>query len=255
MVQEQGRVLIGTSGWAYDDWDGVFYPGDISGTERLTHYATRFNTVEIDSTFYAIPARGTVQGWYQRTPDDFVFSAKFPRSVTHEARLVHASDDAMRFVETMSELAEKLGALVLQLPPAMKVDAIDDLERFFEGLPDGYAYAVEVRDRSWLRDEFADLLKRWRVALVLTDGQYLERFWRVTSQICYIRWLGRWRAFEHFDRVQADRSEELAWWVPRIRHFVEHGGTVLGYVNNNYTGHSPATAEELVHMLEPASRR
>ncbi|TXD37606.1 DUF72 domain-containing protein [Lujinxingia vulgaris] len=250
-MTQPGRALIGTSGWSYDDWDGVFYPRGVSGTERLTHYATRFKTVEIDSTFYAIPSRSTVQGWYSRTPDDFIFSAKFPRSVTHEARLVHAGEDAMRFVETMSELGEKLGVLVLQLPPSFSIEEFDALARFFEGLPDGYAYAVEVRHRSWLVDEFADLLKRWRVSVVLTDGEYLERFWRVTSQICYIRWLGHWKAFEHFDRVQADRSEELSWWVPRIQHFVERGGTVLGYVNNHFSGHSPATADQLVEMLAP----
>lgn len=238
-----GRALLGTCGWAYDDWDEVFYPPGTKGRERLVRYAERFSTVEIDSTFYAIPARERVQSWRERSPEGFLFSAKFPRSITHEARLVGCGDEAATFVDVMSELGDRMGPLLIQLPPSMTVRRFRALEAFLEGLPDGYAYAVEVRHRSWLVEPFADLLKRWNVALVLTDGGHLKRFWRVTSRVVYIRWLGQWNAFERYDRLQAPIDDAIEWWVPRMRHVMDHGGIVVGYANNNFAGYSPAVVE------------
>ncbi|MFU8802553.1 MAG: DUF72 domain-containing protein [Bradymonadaceae bacterium] len=245
MSESDSKIWLGTSGWSYDDWNGVFYPPGTSQKDRLVHYAGQFNTVEIDSTFYARPAMKTVQGWYERTPDDFIFAAKFPRSITHDARLIHCEHEAIDFVGVMSELGEKLGPLLLQLPPSLTASSFDDLAGLFEGLPDGYAYAVEVRHGSWLIDEFADLLKRWNVALTLTSCGHLERFWRVTSRIAYVRWLGQWDAMDRFDEVQIDRSEDIAWWVPRIKHFLDQGGVVFGYVNNHYAGHAPTTVRQI----------
>lgn len=244
-----GKVLLGTCGWAYDDWDEVFYPADVSGTDRLRYYARHFPTVEIDSTFYAIPARETVRGWRERTPEGFVFSAKFPRQITHEARLVGCGDRAATFVDVMSELGDRLGTLLIQLPPSLGAGAFDQLARFLEGLPDGYSYAVEVRHRSWLTDRFAQLLKRWQVAVVLPDGEHLERFWRVTSRVVYLRWLGRWDAFGQYDRLQRPIDDALDWWLPRIEHALDHGATVLGYVNNNFAGYAPGVVEQLRERL------
>ncbi|MGM0556050.1 MAG: DUF72 domain-containing protein [Myxococcota bacterium] len=235
------HLYLGTAGWAYDDWDGVFYPAGTSSTGRLSYYASRFRTVEVDSTFYATPARTTVRSWHARTPDDFIFSAKFPKTVTHEARLADCGTEAATFVDVMSELAGKLGPMLLQLPPSLTVDAFDDLARMLEGLPDGHMYAVEVRHRSWLNQEYADLLKRWNVAMVLTCGDHLGRFWRATSRVAYIRWMGKHDVLQRFDEEQIERDEQLDWWAPRVAHFLDRGGVVFGYVNNNYTGHSPAT--------------
>lgn len=243
------NLYLGSAGWSYDDWEGPFYPPGTSQLDRLSHYASRFRTVEIDSTFYGIPALSTVQGWYQRTPEDFVFSAKFPSSITHEAELIDCADETYRFVETMSELGEKLGPLLLQFSPSFGADRMNDLEAFLEGLPDGLMYAVEIRHPSWLMDDFANLLKRWNVALCLPSAGRLHRFWRVTSRFAYIRWLGRQNVLDRFDEVQIDRTEDIEWWVPRIRHFLDYGGMVFGYVNNNYSGHSPVTVREIARRV------
>lgn len=244
------RLFLGSAGWSYDDWEGPFYPPGLESSERILHYAQRFRTVEIDSTFYGIPRLKTVQNWYRRTPDDFVFAAKFPRRITHEARLVNASDDTYGFIETMSELGEKLGPLLLQFPPSFTASSFGDLERYLTGLPDGLLYAVEVRHPSWLTDEFADLLKAWGVALCLPcSGGHLKKFWRTTSRVVYIRWLGQHADFDQFDRRQRDRSEDLEWWIPRIRHILDQGGTVFGYVNNHYEGHSPETLKRIEELL------
>ena len=246
------NLYVGTAGWSYDDWNDVFYPKGTTSRGRLEYYSGRFRTVEIDSTFYAIPARETVRSWYQRTPEKFVFAAKFPREVTHEARLVNCGTEAATFVDVMQELDDKLGPLLIQMPPSFKVDKFDDLARFLEGLPDGLAYAVEVRHRSWLVEEFSDLLRRWNVAMTLTCGGHLGRFWRATSRIAYVRWLGEFGAVERFDHPQLDRTEEIAWWAPRMAHFLDRGGVVFGYANNNYTGFAPHAVECIERELEDA---
>lgn len=248
------RFFMGSAGWSYDDWEGPFYPEGLASTDRIKTYSSYFRSVEIDSTFYGIPRMRTVQNWYERTPDDFVFAAKFPARITHEARLINVSDDTYGFIETMTELGEKLGPLLLQFPPSFTAASFDDLERFLTGLPDGLLYAVEVRHPSWLNDRFADLLETWGVAMCLTcSGGHLKKFWRTTSRVAYIRWLGNHNDFEHFDRRQRDRSEDLEWWIPRIRHFLGQGGTVFGYVNNHYEGHSPETLKTIAKMIETAT--
>ncbi len=246
------QLYLGTSGWSYDDWDGVFYPAGTASSARLPRYASRFRTVEIDSTFYACPSRRTVQSWHQRTPSGFVFAAKFPRAVTHEARLDGCGAEAATFVDVMTELGPRLGPLLVQLPPSFTVDQFDVLARFLEGLPDGLMYAVEVRHRSWLTEEYAALLRRWNVAMTLTCGGHLGRFWRVTSRIAYVRWLGEHDAFDSYQGLQRERDEELAWWAPRMAHFLDRGGTIFGYANNNYEGHSPQTVRRLERQVEAA---
>ncbi len=239
------RLYLGTAGWSYDDWNGAFYPSGTSSRARLPYYARQFRSVEIDSTFYASPSRRTVQSWRQRSPEGFVFSAKFPRAITHEARLVGCGTEAATFIEVMSELGNRQGPLLIQLPPSFTVDRFDDLARFLELLPDGLMYAVEVRHRSWLIDEYAELLERWKVAMTLTCGGQLGRFWRATSSIAYMRWLGGHNAFESYDHLQEPRDEELDWWAPRMAHFLDRGGTIFGYANNNYEGFSPETSRRV----------
>lgn len=246
------QLYLGSAGWSYNDWRGSFYPDKTPASARLGYYATQFRTVEIDSTFYGIPRLETVQSWYQKTPAGFIFSPKFPRAITHQARLVGCGSLATTFIETMQELGPKLGPMLLQLPPSFRAERFDDLARFLEGLPDGLIYAVEVRDRSWLSEDFSQLLKRWRVAMVLSCGGRLGRFWRATSRVAYIRWLGQHGAFQSYDKPQADRAEEIAWWAARMAHFLERGGTIFGYANNNYEGFSPWSARRLEAQIDAA---
>lgn len=239
------HLYLGTSGWSYADWKGSFYPPKTSSKERLEFYAQQYKSVEINSTFYGMPTLQTVQSWRMQSPEGFVFSAKFPRAITHQARLVNCGGLATTFIETMQELGDRLGPLLLQLPPSLDAGSFDDLGRFLEGLPDGLIYAVEVRHRSWLTEEYAELLRRWQVAMVLTCGSHLGRFWRATSRVAYIRWLGVHDAFEGYSSLQAERNEEIAWWTARMAHFLDRGGTIFGYANNNYEGFSPKTVRRI----------
>ncbi|MDQ4106813.1 MAG: DUF72 domain-containing protein [Actinomycetota bacterium] len=143
-----GRVLppepglyLGTSGWSYADWEGSLYPEGLPAASRLAEYVKRYATVEIDSTFYGTPRRSTVQKWREVAPEGFLFAAKFPQEITHEKNLVGCGELAANFVRTMELLGDRLGPLLLQLPPSFSVEGMYVLERFLEALPEG-RYAV-----------------------------------------------------------------------------------------------------------------
>src|SRR5215218_6390880 len=134
------NLYLGTSGWSYADWEGTLYPEGIPPGSRLAEYARHYATVEIDSTFYGTPRRSTVEKWREIVPAGFLFAAKVPQELTHERNLV----------QTMQALEDRLGPLLLQLPPSFTVEGMGVLEDFLSTLPQGPRYAVEVRHRSWL---------------------------------------------------------------------------------------------------------
>jgi uncharacterized protein YecE (DUF72 family) len=244
-----GRLLLGTQGFSFDDWVGPFYPAGTSKSDYLEAYARQFPSVEIDSTFYAAPRESVVHGWRQRTPPGFVFSAKFPRLITHDKKLDRADVDAAAFVARMKFLREKLGVLTLQFAYDFTPDLFDRLDSFLGRLPDGPRYAVEVRNRAWLEADFGEMLSQHNVALVLQDLHYMPKLDWVTADFVMIRWLGRRKDIGVFDRVQLDRTEELAGWATRVQAFLDEGLDVYGYFNNHYAGHSPSSVRQFADML------
>src|SRR5919107_1477937 len=189
------NLYLGTSGWSYSDWEGTLYPEALPSASRLAEYVKRFATVEIDSTFYGTPRRSTVQKWREVAPDGFLFAAKFPQEVTHESNLVGSEAEAERFVRTMSELGDKLGPLLLQLPPSFTVEGMGVLEDFLKGLPEGFRYAVEVRHRGWLGSDLPEMLRDGGVPLGLTNRRGMPRVAEATTDRPYIRWLANRREF------------------------------------------------------------
>ena len=143
-------LYLGTSGWSYADWEGTLYPEGLPAGSRLAEYAKHYATVEIDSTFYGTPRRSTVEKWREVAPEGFLFAAKVPQEITHEKNLVDCEALTENFVRTMELLGDRLGPLLLQLPPSFAVEGMGVLEDFLAGLPGGFRYAVEVRHRSWL---------------------------------------------------------------------------------------------------------
>jgi uncharacterized protein YecE (DUF72 family) len=244
-----GRLLLGTQGFAFDDWVGPFYPPGTEKSDFLARYAEHFLTVEIDSTFYGTPRPAVVRGWHRRTPPAFRFAAKFPRSITHDKQLAEAEGEAAEFVGVMQELGEKLALLTLQFAFDFSPAHFDRLDRFLERLPDGPRYAVEVRNRGWLTPAFGRALRARGVALVLQDLYYMPRMDWLTAPFTVIRWLGRRADIERFDRLQIDRTRELVTWASRVRRFLDAGADVYGYFNNHYAGHSPASVREFEEIL------
>jgi len=260
-------LLIGTSAFSAKGWVGSFYPKGTQPREFLAYYASQFKTVELDTTYYAIPAPSVVEGWNKRTPAGFLFSAKVPQVVTREKLLVDCEKELREFLEAMSILGDKLGPLILQFSYFNKAvfrsqrEFIARLKPFLERLPEGFRFAVEIRNQEWVDGRFLDLLRRWKVAFVLADQSHMLRPWElppdldlITADFSYIRLLGDRKAIEArtetFSRVIVDREEELRQWVKLIEAIRRRLRHVFLYANNHYQGYSPGTVERVLRLLD-----
>ena len=254
-----GRVRIGTQGWNYADWVGGFYPAGTRPADFLTVYARAFDAVEVDSTFYAIPAVKTVRGWASRTPEGFTFTLKFPQEATHERRLVDCGDIAEAFFATARELGPKLGPVLLQLGPDFSPNEMPALARFLPLVPADIQLAVEVRHGGWTNPRILDalrlLLEEHGAALALSDGRWMPRELVLdlaqapTANFHYLRWMGPDRSITNFSRVLVDRSDEIAAWAETIDPVLRRGTMIYGFFNNHFAGHSPASARDLQARL------
>lgn len=245
-------IHLGTQGWSYKSWEGVFYPQGTPSGSYLPYYATRLKTVEIDSSFYGTPRASFLAKWDKDTPADFRFAAKFPKLITHEKMLADAESDAHYFLSGMSALGEKLGPLCLQFAYDFKPDQRTRLDDFLATLPTEFRYAVEVRNRGWFEDWFFDLLKKHHAALVLVDRVSMPKLQEVTTDFTYIRWLGNRKDVpdDEYTHVRIHRDKELDEWADTIAELHEREVEVWGFANNHYMGHSPATLQEIKQRLE-----
>lgn len=250
------NLYLGTQGWSYDSWVGEFYPTGTSRNSWLEAYSSHFNTVELDTTFYAIPGAGTVSGWRERTPEEFRFAAKFPRTITHEKQLADCRDETLSFLDVMTGLGDKLGPLLLQMPPSFSAGLAGALTAFLRALPTGFRYSLEIRHRSWLTTEtlpkLLSLLQRQGIALCLVQHSWMPRLAEITAPFTYIRWLGRREDIpdDDFSQVRIDRGAQLDAWAGHIANYLGAGITVYGYFNNHYQGHSPASVRALQARLD-----
>ena len=232
----------------------------------LTFYATRFNTVEVDSTYYRTPSASTVRGWATKTPDNFIFALKVPQQITHEKVLVDCEKDFENFVEVVSGLGKKLGPMLLQFPyfnrAKFKTGAefTARLQPFLKKLPKGYKFAVEIRNKNWLDASFADLLRVYGVALAVIDQAWMPTIDEVTSNLdpitadfCYVRWLGDRKGIELqtkvWDKTIIDRRPALIKWV-KFLHSILHKTDIYAYANNHYAGNGPATVELFTELWD-----
>jgi uncharacterized protein YecE (DUF72 family) len=245
-----GKTLLGTSGWSYKEWEGPFY---IKGEKRkLRAYSRVFQTVEIDSTFYRYPSKGTVMGWLRYSPSNFVFTAKLPKIITHGKKLGLKSDvnaDLETFLGIMDplQLNGKLGCLLIQLPPSYDYNP-DNLEAFFNMLPPQFRFAVEFRNLSWLRAETWELLGKYNVAYTNVDEPLLPPEVHITTDFSYFRWHGRGQK-PWFDYLY--RGEELEPWIPKVAETSRQVKHVYGYFNNHFHGYAPENCLNLIEKIQP----
>ncbi len=272
-------VRFGTSSFSSKDWVGPFYPRLTPPGAFLSVYAQHFDTVEVDATYYALPSARLVDGWNAKTPDDFLLSAKFPKSIVHggktfkpDARRILDPDatyeDRDVFLETMRRMGPKLGYLLLQFPYFNRATFpsegpfLERLDSFLRDLPkEGFRYAVEIRNKAWLKQPFVDLLARHGATLTLVDQAWMPhgdevtpRFDVRTGQDCYIRLLGDRKAIEAvtttWDEEVLDHTDRMLRWSKLIRGMMKQGVRSLVYVNNHYAGHAPTTVRRLKEMYE-----
>jgi uncharacterized protein YecE (DUF72 family) len=250
-----GRIRIGAQGWNYDAWVGPFYPSGTRPVDYLSVYARALDTVEVDSTFYAIPPVSTVRGWAERVPDHFTCALKLPQEITHENRLRHSADQVALFFERARELGRKLGPVLVQLGPDFGLSELPALAAFLPSLPRDIQVAVEFRQRGWIHEGVIALLAEHHVALALTDARWIPRRTmlqlaeRPTADFAYVRWMGPNRDLVDYSRIQMDRSRELDAWASALAPLATRVSAVFGYFNNHFAGHSPASARQLQRRL------
>ncbi|MBI3651352.1 MAG: DUF72 domain-containing protein [Acidobacteria bacterium] len=247
-------IHIGTQGWNYEGWVGSFYPHKTSSKDMLSLYAKVFDTVEIDSTFYAIPAENSVRGWYDRTPVGFSFSVKLPSEITHKNRLRDSQTCLESFLQRMLLLREKLACILIQLPPDFSPTEIQSLRKFLKLLPENFQFAIEFRDPKWFTEAMVSELHENHVALTLADGKWVSRqvlfqlVENLQAPFVYTRWLGP-RELTDFSRIQLDRTKELAQWSEAFQILAQKTSTIYGYFNNHYQGHSPTSSNDFKRLL------
>ncbi|HEX8919895.1 MAG TPA: DUF72 domain-containing protein [Pyrinomonadaceae bacterium] len=255
-------VLVGCQGWNYDDWvtgpgERVFYPQGTRAANMLEVYARVFETVEVDSTFYAIPATTTFEGWAKRTPQGFTFSLKLPQEITHALGLGTGSAMLLEeFCERARALQERLACVLIQLPPQFELTRENGLalRAFLPRLPRDIRFSIEFRSSGWLKQSVFDFLSEHNVSVALVEGQWIapEDNWRLaehpTADFIYIRWMGA-RNLTRFDIVQRPQDENLSDWSKSIARLTERVSRVYAYFSNFYEGHAPASANKLKRLL------
>lgn len=262
-----GELLLGCSGWNYGDtpdkggWVGIFYPD--RNTKRLRYYSQFFDTAEMDSIFYekfySHMTKGTFIGMVKATPEDFQFSVKVPEIITHRKRLEvgkGAITDFEIFLDKTSPLknSDKLGAILLQLPPSFTVNDFKNIERFLDKLPSGYHYAVEFRHPSWKTEGPWDMLKHYNIAAVMTDSpakenlEFLSEVTVTSADHSFIRFHGR-NTKGHYWYDYLYNKEELRPWVEKIEEVKKQTKVLRAYFNNHYGGAAVINALQFKEML------
>ncbi|MET7456973.1 DUF72 domain-containing protein [Streptomyces sp. NPDC005574] len=221
-------LFVGTSGWQYKDWRGAFYPAGCPTRLWLEEYARRFATVEVNNAFYRLPARETFESWRERTPPDFVVAVKASRYLTHIKRLREPREPVQRLMSRAEGLGDRLGPVLLQLPPTLRADAelLDDCLACF---PAGTRVAVEPRHETWWTPEVRGVLENRGAALCWADvrARPATPLWRTTDW-GYVRFhQGRARAWPHYGR------RSLTTWAQRIAATWRAGDDVYAYFNND----------------------
>ena len=244
-----GKVHIGTMGWSYSFWKENFYPKNLTSRDFLAYYATQFNTVEVDSTFYRIPRKQSVVDWKEQTPSGFLFSLKFPRMITHVKMLKDCQDEAAIFIDRVGLLQEKLGPLLLQFPYSFGDEHVPLLREFLETLPKEHRYVVEVRNRKLLNDSFYSILRDSNAVLAWVDSPFMPLINEVTSDFIYIRWEGNRRSVNGtLGKIEVDRATNIRLWADRIKPFLDSQKEVFGYFSKYYSGYPPADVHELLKL-------
>jgi uncharacterized protein YecE (DUF72 family) len=237
-------LRIGTSGWVYRHWKGIFYPERVPTTEELPLYTQYFNTVEVNLSFYRLPERHVCESWWERTPEGFVFAVKGSRYLTHVKKLKDPEEPLMRLMERAGGLGEKLGPILFQLPPTFTCD-LDRLTDFLCALrryrPQRFAF--EFRHPSWLVPEVFETLEAVQAALCIPVSPHLPVELRLTAPWTYLRL--------HGGSLPAGgyTEEELRQWAERVAEFRDRGADAYVYFNNDWEGHAIRNAQRFRQLL------
>ena len=247
------NLYVGCSGWTYSGWKGAFYPTNLENWKRLSYYSRFFNFVEVDSTFYYIPSRIIVQGWKNKTPDDFKFTFKFPQVITHVNKLERVTKYLDYFFYVLEPILDKTLILLIQLPSFMSAKVgLDSLRQFLGKLDSRFRYALEVREASWFESGIYDFLNENNITLVWRVREDLKTPTFVTTNTIYLRFIGdRIADKRNFGLNVKDKESELEDYVKHIKDAREGHriNDVIVTFNNNYAGFSPQLVNEFSRLI------
>jgi uncharacterized protein YecE (DUF72 family) len=249
MAMADGRVRVGTSGYMYGHWRGVLYPPGLARADWLARYAESFDTVELNGTFYGLPARDTVRRWRERVPGDFLFAAKMSRYGTHLKRLREPAGWLTRFFDALEPLGSQLGPVLIQLPPRWRRD-LGRLTDVLAALPGERRFAMEFRDPDWLHESVFDALRARDIALCIHD-LVEDHPWVVTADWTYLRFHGPSRVRRYTGRYSAQALMTAAQWMGEQ---ARSGRDVYAYFDNDTAGAAVKDARRLLRYLAAADR-
>jgi len=237
----QGRVHIGTSGWHYKHWLGLFYPEKLPPKEMLNFYVQHFDTVELNNSFYHLPADSTFDTWWQKTPHRFLFSVKASRFITHMKKLKDPESSTKKFFLAVAHLSDKLGPILFQLPPRWQLN-VERFSDFLVSLPSDHQYVFEFRDASWHVPEVYKLLRQHNAAFCIYDFAGNPTPLEITANFTYLRFHGANYSGSYSDGQLRDWAEKINDWRKRLR-------DVYVYFNNDIGGHAITNAKELSRLV------
>jgi uncharacterized protein YecE (DUF72 family) len=238
-----GRVHIGTSGWHYKHWKGPFYPDKLPASKMLQWYVERFDTVEINNSFYRLPQASALQLWCRQTPPGFCFAVKASRYITHNRKLKEPQNTVEKFLSVIDKLERRLGPILFQLPPSWKVN-VERLDEFLSGLPLAHRYVFEFRNETWNVPQVYDVLRRHNAAFCIYELAGFHAPIEVTADFTYVRLHGPG------NKYQGDYSgKTLRTWAGRIHEWRKQLKHIFVYFDNDQAGFAAKNATELKGMI------
>jgi len=235
-------IHIGTSGWVYNHWRGIYYPQDLSQRAWFAYYARDFDTVEINNSFYRLPSEAAFDAWHEQAPPGFLYAVKASRFITHMKKLKDPEEPLRTFLERAGRLGETLGPVLYQLPPNWQVN-LPRLEHFLSILPKGQAHVIEFRDESWLIEDVFRLMERYRVAHCIHDMPPLNIPLRTTASPVYIRFHGDVAHGGDYSHAA------LETWARRIAEWRNQKLDIFVYFNNDVGGYALKNVKTLKQLL------
>jgi uncharacterized protein YecE (DUF72 family) len=243
-MSQARRVRIGTSGWIYRDWRGLFYPEDLPVRLWLDYYGKHFDTVEVNNSFYRLPGPEVFHAWRRQAPPGFVYAVKASRYLTHRRKLKEPEGPLENILGNARELGPKLGAILFQLPPRWRCN-VGRLREFVALLPRDLTHVFEFRDPSWYNEEVRDVLAESGMSFCIHDMRGSAAPHWVTGPLAYLRFHGPTATASHGRYTKP----QLRRWADTIRTFLGDGHDVASYFNNDVGGHAVTNARQLREML------
>jgi uncharacterized protein YecE (DUF72 family) len=255
-----GKIFIGTSGWTYDHWNGIFYPKKFSSLKKLRYFSKQFNTVEINYSFYHSPRPLSYLNWYSSVPSDFVFSVKANRLFTHIKKLKNIKTPLKQFIENALFLKEKLGVILFQFPSSFKYTnenfkKLNETILFLDKLNNEIflkekklkrklRFAFEFREKGWFNKFVEDLFKKYKIAFVIADSSLYPKTEIISSDFLYLRFHGPSKLF-----ASKYSEKELKNWAKKIRNWLKNKDVYV-YFNNDFFGYAVFNAKTLKGLLK-----